>query len=177
MIGVTWVDVLLVALVAVYTALGAKRGWGGLVVGVGGVLLLRPLLVVGARGPAVALVAALLGGLLLAVIGRRLGSPALRQRWPGMVGGGLGGLALGLAMTVALVTSLPIERNVLNPREIYYPPRNAPWGVSAALQRSPLVTMGRSILLYPLLPEPEQELERRAYQGLRSWFVVGEPWN
>ena len=56
MIGVTWVDVLLVALVAVYTALGAKRGWGGLVVGVGGVLLLRPLLVVGARGPAVALV-------------------------------------------------------------------------------------------------------------------------
>ncbi len=173
----TWVDALLIAMVAILTAMGAKRRLGGLVVGLGSVLLLRPLVVVGARGALVALVAALLGGVLLALIGRRLALPGLRQRWPTAVLGGVGGFALGAAMLFALVTSLPIERNAANPREIYYPPRDLPWNLSVTLQRSPLVTLGRSILLYPLLPEPEQEAERRALQGLRSWFVEGEPWN
>lgn len=177
MIAVTWVDALLVLMVAVLTALGAQRRLVGFVVGIGAVLLMRPLLVVGSRSAWVALVAALLGGLLLALIAQRLAAPGLRQRWPGKVLGGVGGLALGLSLLVALTTSLPIERNVANPREIYYPPRNAPANLSLALQRSPLVTTGRSILLYPLLPEPEGELERRAYRGLRAWFVVGEPWN
>lgn len=177
MMPVTWIDALLVLIVAAATAMGAKRRLVGLVVGVGAVLLLKPLLVVGSRSPALALIAALVGGLLLAVISQRIGSPGNRQRWPGMVAGGFGGLLLGLAIVVALVTSLPIERNVANPREIYYPPRNAPGSLSTVLQRSPMVTFGRNVLLAPLLPPPESEVERRAFQSLRSWFVVEDPWN
>lgn len=174
---VTWLDIVLVLMVAGTTALGAKRRLVGLMVGVGGVLLLRPLLVVGSQDPWVALAAALVGGLLLTLIGQRLVSPALRQGWPSMVLGGFGGLLLGSALLVAIVVSLPIERAPANQNAIIYPPSNAPLGLSEMLKRSPTVRLGRAILLYPLLEEPEAEFERTLYQGLRGWFVVGEPWN
>ncbi len=174
---VTWLDIVLVLMVATTTALGAKRHLHGLLVGVGGVLLLRPLLVVGHQDPWIALAAALVGGVLLALIGQRLISPAVRQRWPAMVLGGFGGLVLGLAMLVAIVVSLPIERSAAIQNAIIYPPSNAPLGLSEVFKRSPTVRLGRTILLYPLLEEPEAEFERTLYPRLRSWFVVGEPWN
>lgn len=177
MMGFTWIDALLVLIVAVFTAFGARRRMVGLVVGLGGVLLLKPLLVVGSRSPLLALAAALVGGLLLALVSQRLAAPSLRPRWTSMLAGGAGGLLLGLMLMVALVTSLPIERNVANQREIYYPPRNIGGGVSTALLSSPLVTMGRTILLYPLLPPPETPLERTLFQMARAWVVVGDPWN
>lgn len=177
MMPFTWIDALLVLMVAILTALGARRRMVGLVVGVGAVLLLKPLLVVGHRSPYLALAAALVGGLLLSLISQRLTAPSLKQRWTSMLAGGAGGLLLGLMLLVALVTSLPIERNVANQREIYYPPRNVGGGLSTTLQRSPLVTMGRSILLYPLLPPPETPLQRTLYRVARDWVVVGDPWN
>src|SRR5690554_1085580 len=122
MMGITWVDAVLVAIVAVATAFGAQRRLVGLVVGVGAVLLLKPLLVVGSRSPVIALVAALVGGILLAILSQRLTAPGMRQRWPTMVAGGAGGMMLGLALVVAFVTSLPIERSSADPRAIYYPP-------------------------------------------------------
>lgn len=177
MMGFTWVDAVLVVIVAVATAYGAQRRLVGLVVGVGAVLLLKPLLVVGTRSPVLAIVAAVLGGVLLAVLSQRLSSPGMRQRWPSMVAGGAGGLLLGLALLVAFVTALPIERSVSDQRAIYYPPVNAPFGMSSTLQASPLVAMGRSIVLYPLLEQPEGELQRSAYPALRNWFMEGDPWN
>ncbi|MFA5594342.1 MAG: hypothetical protein WDA15_03565 [Trueperaceae bacterium] len=177
MMGITWVDAVLVLIVAVATAFGAQRRLVGLVVGVSAVLLLKPLLVVGSRSPLLAIAAAVLGGVLLAVLSQRLASPGLRQRWPSMVAGGFGGLVLGLAMLVAFVTAMPIERSVTDQRAIYYPPVNAPFGMSSTLQRSPLVTMGRSIVLYTLLEPPESELEQSVLRGLRNWFVEGDPWN
>lgn len=177
MMGITWIDAVLVLIVAVATAFGAQRRLVGLVVGVGAVLLLKPLLVVGSRSPVLALIAAVLGGVLLAVLSQRMSSPGLRQRWPSMVAGGAGGLVLGLALVVALVTALPIERSSSDPRAIYYPPVNAPLGLSSTLQASPLVTFGRNIVLYPLLEEPESQFRQDAYQVLRNWFVEGDPWN
>ena len=56
--------------------------------------------------------------------------------------GGFGGLVLGLAMLVAFVTAMPIERSVTDQRAIYYPPVNAPFGMSSTLQR--LARMVRS---------------------------------
>ncbi len=176
MTAFTWIDAVLVVVLAVATAYGAQRRTVGLVVGIGAVLLLKPLLVVSTRSPMLALAAALLGGVLLAVLSQRLASPALRQRWPSLVAGGVGGFLLGAAMLVALVTALPIERSVADPRAIYYPPLNAPLGLSSTLQQSPLVTFGRSIVLYPLLEQPENALQRTAYQGLRTWFVASDPW-
>ncbi len=177
MMGITWIDAVLVLIVAVTTAFGAQRRLVGLVVGVGAVLLLKPLLVVGTRSPVLALIAALIGGVLLALLSQRLVTPGLRQRWPSKVAGGFGGLVLGLALTVALVTGLPIERHVADQRAIYYPPVNAPFGMSSTLQASPLVKVGRRIVLYPLIEPPESELTQNTYQALRSWFVQGDPWN
>lgn len=177
MMGITWIDAVLVLLVAVCTAFGAQRRLVGLVVGVGSVLLLKPLLVVGSRSSVLALIGAVIGALLLALLAQRIAPPGLRQRWPSKVAGGFGGLVLGLALLVSFVTALPIERHVADQRAIYYPPVNAPFGMSSTLQASPLVMMGRSIVLYPLLEPPESELTQNTYQALRSWFVQGDPWN
>lgn len=178
MTAVTYVDVLLVVLVAVLTALGAKKHWIGLAVGVGGVALLRPLLVVGSRDPWIAVAAAFAGGVLLGILARRLSAPARGKAIAETILGGIGGALLGFALLATLVTSLPIQRNPANEREIFYPPRNVPAGLAQVLERSPLVTTGRSILLYPLLSAQTTmtDLEARVYGSLHGLLVVGEPW-
>lgn len=182
MMNVTYIDALLVLMVVVITTLGAKRRLVGLTVGIGGVLLLRPLLVVAGRDLWLALVAALLGGILLDVIGQRLVPASRRQGWGTAVLGGVGGGVLGLALMFALVTSLPIQRNPANEREVYYPPRTAPGSLAVTFNRSPLIATGRDILLHPLLPAPtpaetRASAEWSAYGALHTWLVVGEPWN
>ncbi|MFO7547166.1 MAG: hypothetical protein R6W77_16870 [Trueperaceae bacterium] len=176
--AVTWVDAVLVVLVAVLTALGAKKQWVGLVVGLGGLVLLRPLLVIGSQDPWIAIAAGFLGGILLGVLARRLSVTGRGTARPETVLGGIGGLALGMMLMASLVTSLPIQRNPANEREIFYPPRDAPTSLAQVFQRSPLVTAGRGILLYPLLDTATtmSDAEARLYGGLHALLVVGEPW-
>lgn len=182
MTPVTWLDAVLVLVVVVLTALGAKRRLVGLTVGVGAALLMRPLIVVGSRDLWVAIAAAFLGTLLLALIGQRIVPAGRRQGWGTAALGGFGGGVLGLALVLALVTSLPIERNPANEREIYYPPRTAPGTLALTFAQSPLISLGRAILLHPLLPAPTPAdqpagAEWRAYGLLHDWLVVGEPWD
>jgi hypothetical protein len=175
----SWLDLVLVAVVASVTALGAHRRLSGFFVGLGGVLLLRPLLVLAQANPFLALVAALLAGLGLSMLGRRLfqqnrGAAGLMRTL-----GGFGGLALGLALVLSLVTSLPIQRNPANPSELFYPPRNLPAPISSAVLDSRLVLLGRDILFYPLLNKQgsADAGQQRLMSGLHRLFVVGEPWN
>ncbi len=175
----SWLDLVLVTVVAAVTALGAHRRLAGLFVGVGGVLLLRPLLVLAQANPFLALLAALLAGLGLSLLGRRLfqqnrGALVLTRTL-----GGLGGLALGLALMLSLVTSLPIQRNPANPSELFYPPRNLPAPIASAVLDSRLVVLGRDILFYPLLSKQgeAQVGPERLMNGLHRLLVVGEPWN
>src|SRR5690606_6209061 len=137
--AVTWVDAVLVVLVAVLTALGAKKQWVGLVVVVGGLVLLRPLLVIGAQDPWIAIAAGFLGGILLGLLARRLSLTGRGKAWPETVLGGIGGFALGMVLMAALVSSLPIQRNPANEREIFYPPRDGSTGPAQAFRRSPMV--------------------------------------
>ncbi|MCC6311396.1 MAG: hypothetical protein IT345_10820 [Trueperaceae bacterium] len=181
MTPVTWLDVALVLMVVVTTALGAKRRLVGCVVGVGGALLLRPLIIIGLRDLWIALAAGVCGTLILALIGQRLVSAGRRQRWGTTVLGGVGGAVLGLSLMFALVTSLPIERSTTNEREIFYPPRTAPAGLAVTFAQSPLVLEGRAILLHPLLlaPTPAEGLANLTWRAeglLHRWLVVGEPW-
>ncbi len=174
---ITWVDVALTVVVAACAAAGVHRKLTGLTVGLGGVLVLRPLLDLGQSSPWLAVAIALAGGVALGLIGRRLYNPGRGATWPFQVLGGIGGAVLGLAMVGALITALPLQRNPANPAEIFYPPRNLPAGLTTTLQSSPLVTMGRSILFYPLLPQEQfSAAEQRAYGGMHRWLVVGEPW-
>lgn len=175
----SWLDLVLVAVVAAVTALGAHRRLAGLFVGVGGVLLLHPLLLLAKANPFLALLGALLAGLGLSLVGRRL----LQQKRGAIVLtralGGLGGLALGLALMLSLVTSLPIQRNPANPTELFYPPRNLPTPIASAVLDSRLVVLGRDILFYPLLTKQGQAEAGppRLLLGLHRLLVVGEPWN
>lgn len=174
---ITWIDATLVLMVAVFVAAGVHKKLIGLFVGVGAVLLLRPLLGLAASNIGLAAAVGLLLGLVFGLLGRRVGIDQSQNHWFFRVLGGFGGLLLGLAMLVALITSLPIQRNPANAAEIFYPPRNAPAGLASTFQRSRLVGEGRAILLYPLLPSDGfNATQQRVYAGLHDWLVVGEPW-
>lgn len=174
----TWIDAALALTVAALVGLGAERRLLGLLVGLGGVLALRPLLLLAALNPWLALVAALLVGLALALLGRHV-LPLARVPGPfARVAGGLGGLVLGAALVLALVTSLPVQRNPVEPSLIYYPPRDLPRAVQQAVANSAAVDLGRNVLLHPLLDAQGAVAEGDAalFALLHRWLVVGEPW-
>ena len=174
----TWLDAVLLLIVAATTAVASERRIAGLVVGVGGALALRPLLALAQLQPWLGIVGALVTGLVLALVGRQLLPAAPRNaRWPRLLGG-LGGALLGFAIVVMLVTSLPIQRNPVEPGLIYYPPRDLPAPLQRAVAESSLVAFGRSVLLFPLL-DPRGGIEageRSVIAALHTVAVVGEPW-
>ena len=174
---ITWVDVLLALVVAVFTAAGAHRKLTGLFVGVGGAFALKPLLGLGESNPWTAVGVALAVGVVLGLLGRRLYDPGRGPGWPYQVLGGIGGAVMGVAMVVALITSLPLQQTA---RGIHYPPISPDTELNRTLQRSPLVLTGRTILFYPLLADAElaelSPAQHRVYAGLHDLFVLGEPW-
>lgn len=176
----TWIDAALVVTLAAITGLAAERRLVGLSVGIGGVLALRPLLALAQLNAWLALVAALLVGLVLALIARHVLPLARVSGTAARVAGGVGGFLLGLALVVALVTSLPIQRNPVEPTLIYYPPRNLPASVQPAVIDSLAVALGRDVLLQPLLAASptyaEPAWRAQVFAALHRWFVVGEPW-
>lgn len=124
----SWIDGVFALLLAGMTAFGAHRRLTGLWVGVGGVLLLRPVLGLAAASPWVGLAAALGGGVLLGLVGRHLFVEARTGRVWQRVLGGLGGASLGAALVLAIAVSLPIQRSPFDPNQLYYPPRDLPPG-------------------------------------------------
>lgn len=167
-------DLALLLLWVAVVVVAARRGILGLLVGAFGVLLLRPLLLLAEVGALPAVAAALMLGLLLALSVRRFPRLSYRQpRW-GYLLGALGGIFLGGALVLALLVSLPIERDLNG--AVRYPAVDTPF--AAVIQRSRLGDVGRAILLYPLLSgsgrvAPEQ---RGVLSVLHSLFVVGQPW-
>ncbi|MEX2541295.1 MAG: hypothetical protein WD314_05780 [Trueperaceae bacterium] len=172
----TWIDLLLALLFAVFIALGAERRLGGLLLGVGGALLLRPLLLLGQASPLLAVAVALVAGLALALGARRLGR---QRRFAPVVLtllGGFGGGLLGAALVLSASVSLPLERNSAN--QLVYPPHGVPALVAPAVRGSRVFREGRDILLYPLLAaQGDIDPSRRpVLEALHSYLVIGEPW-
>lgn len=177
MTDLTWIDLILVLVIASLVALGANRRLIGLFVGVGALLLLRPLLGLGQGNPWFSIAVAFVCGLALALLARKLVAPGKGPELVFKIAGGFGGFMLGAAMVLALATSLPIQRNPANEREIFYPPRDIGTQLALTLQRSPFVMLGRTVLLYPLLPNDDRpDRDNTVLSGLHSWLVVGEPW-
>ena len=174
----SWIDPVLALIVGTLAAFGAARRLAGLWVGIGAVLLIRPMLGLAQNNVWAALIAAVFGGLLLALIGRSLfanqRSGIVWQRALGAVGGA----ALGLTLVLALVVSLPIQRSPFDPNQLFYPPRDLPAPMQGATARSWTVAVGRDVLLFPLLDAQGALSDgRRAIVGpLHRWLVVGEPW-
>lgn len=174
----TWLDFVLIAIPPALAVLGVERRILGFALGLAAVLLLRPLVVLGSASPLVALFAALVAGVAVSVLVRSV-IPQRRSRMLlQQTLGGIGGFAMGAVLVLALVTALPIQRNPINEREIFYPPRNLPEPLGQAATGSRLVQVGRDILLFPLLDGRVgfSEAERTIYGGLHGYLVVGTPW-
>ncbi|HEX7003149.1 MAG TPA: hypothetical protein VF168_03075 [Trueperaceae bacterium] len=172
----TWLDLLLALLFAVFVALGAERRLSGLLLGVGGVLLLRPLLLIGEVSPVLSVAVALLAGLVISLLARRLGRRRRLQSGRYALLGGIGGALLGAVLVLSTAVSMPIERNSLG--QIIYPPQQLPGAVGDAVAGSRVLREGRDILLYPLL-ERQGDIGPRRSQVVRllhSYLVVGQPW-
>lgn len=170
----TPIDVALLLLWAAVVWLSAQRGVLGFVIGFIGLLFLRPLLLLAERHAALALLLALVVGILVGVGVRLLPGLSLRQpRW-GYLLGAFGGVLLGGALVVALLVSLPLGRDFSG--ALRYPDPEMP--LAGALQDSRLVHAGRAILLYPLLEQRGQLAaeQRSLVATLHRFFVVGEPW-
>lgn len=134
---ITWFDALLVTVWAVVTALGARRGLSGLVWGLGGVAacFLASLL---ARGAVAAAVLALLLGVVLAVMTRRVVRESLVGPWSAGAGA-LGGFALGGLLVATLTLGFPIEVRVGGQgRTGVYPSTSLPPVVYTAVNNSVL---------------------------------------
>lgn len=172
----TWLDALLALLVMSVAALTTERRWTGAIMAVVALLALGPLLRIGLDSPVTALLAAVVVGLLLAVLGTRFIRESGRGT-AGAVAGGIAGLLLGGVLLLAMLVSLPIGRTPEG--SLVYPPQNLPASIQTAANRSPLVAYGRSVLLQPLLAsqpnsEPASQLAITAW--LHDWLVPGEPW-
>lgn len=172
----TWLDALLVILVVAVAALTAERRWGGVLIAVGGLLMLGPLLQLGQSAPLLALLLAVAGGLLLAVLSARLLRTPVNPV-PGLIAGSAAGLVFGAVLLLAVLTSLPVQVNADN--TISYPPRNLPPVIQAAADASPLVGLGRTVTLQPLLavqPNSPAASQHPFTGWLHDWLVPGEPW-
>jgi hypothetical protein len=173
----TPIDVALALTLATLAALGAQRRWNGLVVGLGAALALRPLLLLADRNPWLGLLGALLVGLALALLGRLVLPPG-GNKLVARIAGGLGGAVLGAAVVLLLVTSLPIQRDPLNPNQLRYPSAALPSALRPTVEGSVLVRLGREVLFAPLLAaqEPRSNGRTAIAAGLHDWVVTGEPW-
>lgn len=180
----SWIDLALVLALGSLTALASERRLAGFFVGIGAILLLRPLLLLAAINPFLALVVALAAGLGLSLLGRRLGTEGRRRGLLYRILGGVGGMALGVGLILSLATAFPLQFNATG--QIVYPPRyqgevepkmpSAYGPLSEAVNGSLLIGTGKSILLYPLL-EDQITSGNGILRGLHSYLVVGEPWN
>jgi hypothetical protein len=176
----SWFDIFLLASVAALTALGAKRKMTGLIVGVASIILFRVLLSVAARntsGLVIAIVMAVLAGVLFGMLGRAAVFKGRGLELPLTIAGGFGGLLAGLVLVGALITSLPIEKRFDG--AVIYPPQQLSPLLTSAVNSSQLVKVGRSILLYPLLAKDTAQVpasQQGLYSALHTFFVVGQPW-
>jgi hypothetical protein len=174
----TWIDLALLLVVVLVTTIAAEKRLSGLLVGLGGVLLLRPLLLLGSVSAFGALLTALALGVTLALLGARLTQGWAVSDLTGQILGGAGGLLLSTVLVLALVTALPVERNAH--AQIVYPPQTVNRSTAAALQGSQFVRLGRNILLYPLLAAGNapavKGADEAAYAWLHGYLVVNPPW-
>ena len=111
----TWVDVVLMVLLAASIVLGVRRGVSMLIVARGSLVVWIVLNILGLFFPPLGFAIALAAGYALGVLARTLVNGPLEAlgeaALPSMLLGGFGGLLLGLGLIAALVLSLPISAN------------------------------------------------------------------
>jgi hypothetical protein len=175
----SWFDIFLLASLAAFVALGAKRKLTGLIVGVLSIPLFRLLVTFadnGMSGIIVAIVMAVLAGILFGMLGRTSVLKGRGLELPLSIAGGVGGLLTGLLLVGALVTSFPLSLS-FDRATVYYPSQDTPKLLIDAANQSQLFQLGRSIVLFDLLDKTSLSTgEQGIYNALNGFFAVGRPW-
>lgn len=141
---ITWFDALLVTLLAVVTALGARRGLAGLAWGVGTVVTAFVANLLG-LGPIAALVVALVLGLICTVAIRHLMPEPAEQPWQLGVGA-VGGLLLGALVVSTLALSFPMAvRATPTGKQALYPSPDLNPSLYEAVANSTIQTSLRGV--------------------------------
>lgn len=119
---ITWFDALLITLLAIATALGARRGLAGLAWGVGSLVTAFVANLLGLGMLPATLLALVLGVVMALAIGRLIPDPN-EKPWH-LVVGGFGGLLLGglLISTVALSFPLAVRATPTGKQALYPSP-------------------------------------------------------
>lgn len=159
----TWIDPLIVVVLAAIIALAARRRLAGAVFGLGGVLLWLPLVLVAGRSPLLALGLAALAAVGLAAGAHVAGQRDMMAPRLATLVGGLGGLGLAAVFALTLATALPLERSAVQPDRFFYPPTNLPSPLGQAVQNSAFFGLGRDILF-------------SGSEGLYRLFFPDRPW-
>lgn len=107
---ITWFDALLVTLWAAVTALGARRGLGGLAWGLGGVAACFLANSLSGNAPVALIIGAAIAVGVGTAVTRRIQNP-LDQPWH-LGAGALGGFALGGVLIATLALSFPMDVQV-----------------------------------------------------------------
>lgn len=175
----SWFDIFLLASLAAFVALGAKRKLTGLLVGILSIPLFRVLLTFadnGTSGIIVAVVMAVLAGVLFGMLGRSSVFKGRGLELPLSIAGGLGGLLTGLLLVGALITSFPVSLN-FDKTNVYYPSQDTPKLLIDAANGSQIFQLGRSIVLFDLLDKTSLSASQQGiYNALNGFFAVGRPW-
>lgn len=175
----SWFDIFLLASLAAFVALGAKRKLTGLLVGVLSIPFFRLFLTFadnGTSGIIVAIVLAVLAGILFGMIGRTSIFKGRGLELPLSIAGGLGGLLTGLLLVGALITSFPVSLN-FDRTNVYYPSQDTPKLLIDAANGSQIFQLGRSIVLFDLLDKTDLSASQQGiYNALNGFFAVGRPW-
>ena len=191
--GVGLIDVIGILLLAFIIALFARKGLTGFIIGVGGLLALKLLLVLSSSNAVLTIIASVIFGLLLRFIAQML-VPRLRlNRVVENLLGGVGGLAFGVGLILAFSVSLPIGFDGYG--RIAYPnPAVLPAGLNSVSPSSRLMKLGSTTTLYEAYVEEgyehliyEQEIKLGSKNGivklspqavklLHNTLVVGRPW-
>ena len=140
----TWFDALLITLLAVVTALGARRGLAGLAWGVGALVVAFVANLLGLGAVLAGVLALVLGAVSGLAISRLIPDP-LERPWH-MVVGGLGGLLLGGVLMSALALAFPMAvRATPSGKQALYPSPDLAPGLYQAVSNSALQNSLRGI--------------------------------
>ena len=131
----TWFDALLITLLAVVTALGARRGLAGLAWGVGALVVAFVANLLGLGALLSALLAVVLGAGSGFAISRLIPDP-LERPWHVVVGG-LGGFLLGGVLMASLALAFPMAvRATPSGKQSLYPSPDLAPGLYTAVSNS-----------------------------------------
>lgn len=132
----TWLDLLLVTLLAGVVVLGARRGLLGLVTALLSVLLWLVVNVFGGIYPLLGFGMALVFGAGIAYLGRSLLGDLMQNlsEIANQAAGGLGGLIIGLSLICTIALSFPTSQKPSG--EIFYPSESMPVWLNEAVLKS-----------------------------------------